>query len=198
MRTAASNAVHPFLVAFTAVMLSACGASNQRAEAPAPAEPVARASPAEVYAAAGKALEACKDGEHYLAQCSEGPLAKMREAAAAGHVQAQYEFGSKFLSWLYMKQAPDSNSGSDRQAYCGRLDAAGPGDTGWARAALEGVAGAAGRGAAHWRGANRAGRGQLLQPAPQRVARRGGKCGQEDQVKAAAAEQSGARLWREG
>ena len=117
MRTAVSTAIRPFLFSFTAVMLSACGASNQRAEAPAAAKPVAGASPAEVYAAASKALEACKDGEHYLAQCSEGPLAKMREAAAAGHVQAQYELGSKLLSWLYMKRAPDSNSGSERQAY---------------------------------------------------------------------------------
>ena len=121
MRTAVSTAIRPFLFSFTAVMLSACGTSNQGAEAPAPAKPVARASPAEVYAAASKALEACKDGEHYLAQCSEGPLAKMREAAAAGHVQAQYELGSKLLSWLYTKQAPDSSSVSERQAYVDAL-----------------------------------------------------------------------------
>ena len=68
MRTAVSTAIRPFLFSFTAVMLSACGTSNQGAEAPAPAKSVARASPAEVYAAASKALEACKDGEHYLAQ----------------------------------------------------------------------------------------------------------------------------------
>jgi len=135
MRTAASNAVHPFLVAFTAVMLSACGASNQRAEAPAPAEPVARVSPAEVLCRRRQGLGGLQGWGALPGAVQRGAPGEdaggCRSRARAGAIRVRLQ-----APVLAVHEASARFQQRQRSpGLCGRLDAAGPGDTGWTRAA---------------------------------------------------------------
>jgi hypothetical protein len=59
-------------------------------------------------------LEASRDGDHFIIEPFEGAMARMREAAAAGHARAQAVMGSTKFGVMFLKADPQPGQ---REAY---------------------------------------------------------------------------------
>ncbi len=99
-----------------ALCLGASTGAWAREAPPAPAKGTPPAAAA-LYAQAMATLKGCQMGEHERKDCAEPAYAQLAQAAQAGHVEAQFAFGSRQFSHRFQQAAPDPKSAADRAAY---------------------------------------------------------------------------------
>lgn len=95
------------------------GASAWAREAPPASASKAKPAPSTdaLFKTAVKALESCKDGEHFRSDCTAPVFAQLTQAAQAGHAGAQFKLGSLQFSMRFQKDGVDEGSPADHAAY---------------------------------------------------------------------------------